>query len=262
MADLTIIVNSCDGFADCWRPFFHLFARYWPGCAHPIVLNTERLGYEHPGLGIRCSRVAAGNPSKLTWSECLMRCLAGIDTPFVLYLQEDFFLEAPVRTDVLDELLGEMRAGRADVIRLMECDGSGPWHPTEHPLLWEVDRYARYRIALQAALWRKTTLLRQLRRHENAWQLEVFGSARARGRREERVFCVNRDRLHGPGREVFPYTPTGVVKGQWERFVPQLFEREGIVVDFSRRGFWDPASPPSAKRPWMARGWDRLRSLV
>ena len=259
--DLTILVNTSDGFEDCWAPFFYLFNRYWPTCPYPIVLNTETKAPRFAGLSIHPARVARNAPTRLTWSECLSRCLDDITTPYVLYLQEDFFLEAAVQHATFETLLDEMRAGRADVIRLMECGGSGPWKPSAHPLLWEVDQHAQYRIALQAALWRKSTLHGHLRRHESPWQLEVFGSARAR-RIKDRVLCVNRDRFHGEGREIFPYRPTGVVKGQWEQhIVVPLFARHGIAMDFSRRGFYRAdASGPRA--PLVKRIADRVRSLL
>jgi hypothetical protein len=258
--DLTILVNTSDGFADCWPPFFSLFARYWPDCPYPIVLNTETRAPRFEGLEVKPACVAQGASRRLSWSECLARCLDAIDTPYVLYLQEDFFLEAPVRQACIELFMDELRAGRADVIRLMECGGAGPWLPTEHPLLWEVVRSARYRISLQAVLWRKSTLRKQLRAHESPWQLEVFGSARAR-RQRDRVLCVNRDRFHGPGKEVFPYVPTGVVKGQWDRaIVEPLFARHGIDMDFSKRGFYEPGRQ-SPKAPLVKRVMDRVRSL-
>ncbi|MBC8057311.1 MAG: hypothetical protein H7Y61_12115 [Rhizobiales bacterium] len=261
MSDLTILVNTSDGFEDCWGPFFQLFAKHWPGCPYPIVLNTETKDFGVNGLAIRAARVARDAPHRLTWSECLARCLDGIATEYVLYLQEDFFLESAVQADLIDAFLGELRAGRADVIRLMECGGSGPWAPTANPLLWEVAQKAEYRIALQAALWRKTTLRGHLRRHESPWQMEVFGSARAR-RIRDRVLCVNRDRFHGPGKEIFPYQPTGVVKGQWERHIVEpLFARHAIPMDFSRRGFYDPLQPAS-RAPLVRRVADRVRSLL
>lgn len=259
-SDLTVLVNTSDGFADCWQPFFTLFTTYWPACPYPVVLNTEKLDFAFAGVDLRAARVAAGATRRLTWSECLSACLDAIETPFVLYLQEDYFLEAPVRAEWIATFLEALRSGRADVVRLMECGGSGPWHATDDAALWRVDTKAAYRIALQAALWRKTTLRRSLRAHESAWQLEVFGSARAR-RRDEAVLCAARDRFHGPGREVVPYRPTGVVKGRWERsIVEPLFARHAIEVDFARRGFYggDEAAP---KAPLVRRLSDRARSL-
>jgi hypothetical protein len=261
MSDLTILVNTSDGFEDCWAPFFQLFATYWPGCQYPVVLNTETKAPSFAGLPVRSSQVGLNAARRMTWSECLAACLDAIDTPYVLYLQEDYFLEAPVQQAYIETLLDEMRADRADVIRLMECGGSGPWSPSPNPLLWEVAQNARYRIALQAALWRKSILRGHLRLHESPWQLEVFGSARAR-RVKDRVLCVNRDRFHGEGKEVFPYVPTGVVSGRWERRVVEpLFARHGIYVDFTRRGFHE-AGAPQRRPPLVKRIADRARSLL
>lgn len=260
MTDLTILVNTSDSFEDCWGPFFTLFARYWPNCPHRIVLNTEHKDFAWPGLDVRASRVAVGETGRLSWSECLMRCLDGIDTPYVFYLQEDYFLEAPVKAQELEHMLGYLRRGEANVVRIHECEGSGPWHPQPNGDLWEVDRQSKYLIGLQAGLWNKAALRANLRRHESPWQLEIFGSRRAR-RNLSGVYCVNRERFSGAGKELFPYTATGVVGGRWARdIVVPLFERDGIAVDFTRRGFYD-GKAPRKKDPLTKRVADRLRSL-
>ena len=148
------------------------------------------------------------------------------------------------------------------MIRLLECGGAGPWHATENPLLWEVDRQAKYRISLQAGLWRKATLRSHVRLHESPWQLEAFGSARAR-RKAEKVLCVNRNQFSKPEAEIFPYQATGVVSGKWEQHIVEpLFAKHDISMDFSLRGFYDKDAPKPKKRPLANRLYDRLRSLV
>lgn len=262
MKDLSIFVNTSDNFEDCWIPFFTLFRRYWPDCPYPIILNTETKDFQFGGLSIQCAQVAVGETRRLSWSECLARSLDTIDTPYILYLQEDYFLENPVRTDLLETLLAELRAGRADVIRIKECGGAGPWTPTGNPQLWEVSQTAKYRISLQAGLWRKATLRNHVRLHESPWQLEIFGSARAR-RKPEKILCINRDLFSSPETEIFPYQATGVVSGQWEeKIVVPLFAKHAIDMDFSRRGFYDSKAPQTKKKPIINRLHDRLLSLI
>ena len=53
MNDVTVLVNTSDGFADCWQPFFKLFSTFWPDCPYPIVLNTETLDYSFEGVELR-----------------------------------------------------------------------------------------------------------------------------------------------------------------------------------------------------------------
>jgi hypothetical protein len=262
MKDLSIFVNTSDNFEDCWIPFFTLFKQYWPDCPYPIVLNTETKDFQFPGLNIICSKVAVGETRRLTWSECLARSLDAISTPYILYLQEDYFLEGPVNQPLIESFAEVMRAGNADVIRILECGGEDAWRPTHNPLLWEVDQQAKYRISMQAALWRKTTLRSHIRLHESPWQLEVFGSARAR-RKKEKVLCVNRDLFSKAGTEVFPYQPTGVVTGKWQQHIVEpLFAKHGISMDFSLRGFYDPNATRPKTRPLVNRLYDRLRSLL
>ena len=258
--DLSIFVNTSDSFEDCWHPFFTLFARYWPNCPYPIVLNTETKDYSFKGLNIVCAKVAAGENRRLTWSECLARALDGVKTPYILYLQEDYFLEASVNEDALKALLQEIRAGNADVIRLSEDEGAGPWQVDKGVLIWQVAQKAKYQISLQAALWRKDFLRAQVRLHENPWQLESFGSMRLR-RQKTKIFCVNRDLFSGKGKEIFPYTPTGVIAGKWvQHIVEPLFAAHHIKVDFSQRGFYD-VSKRKKKRGFVLRLFDRIKSM-
>ena len=258
--DLTIFVNTSDNFEDCWHPFFTLFAHFWLNCPYPIVLNTETKDYSFKGLNIVCAKVAIGENRRLTWSECLARALDGIKTPYILYLQEDYFLESEVNAKALEAMLQALRAANADVIRLAEAVGGGPWLVQKDALIWEVAQKAKYRISLQAALWRKDFLRAQVRLHENPWQLESFGSMRLR-RKKAKIFCVNRDLFSGKDKEIFAYTPTGVIAGKWvQAIVEPLFTARDIQVDFSQRGFYE-ASKRKKRRGFLLRLVDRVRSL-
>jgi hypothetical protein len=258
----TILVNSTDSFSDTWSPFFTLFKTYWPPPYPPIVLNTETLDYSFDGLPVRASRVGIGSRKRLAWAESLKRALKGIDTELLVYLQDDFFLSGPVRTDVLLRVVETMNQRPIECVRIMECDGAGPWHPTPDPLLWEVDRKAAYRLSLQAAVWRKSSLLPYIRAHETPWHFEVWGSKRA-ARMGGTICCLNRDTFNDQDGQVIPYTPTGIVKGRWNRdVVVGLFGQHGIVMDYSGRGFWSSDSPADIRRrPFLSRAWARLRSL-
>src|SRR5689334_452739 len=96
----SVLVNSTDGFEDCWQPFFRLLDKYWAGSKPYIILNTESKDFSFTGLEITCSKVAGSNPAgRLAWGECFLRCLEKIDTDIILYLQEDYFINAPIRVD-------------------------------------------------------------------------------------------------------------------------------------------------------------------
>lgn len=257
----TILVNSTDSFEDCWYPFFTLFSKYWSGTPTRIVLNTETKDFSYPGLDLICSKVYGSNPSqRLAWGECLRRCLEKISTDLVLYLQDDYFINSPVDVKQIDDFARLMLAERYSHLSLVTFSNAGPWRPTKHPLLWEIDQKAHYRISLQAGLWRKDRLLMYIRSHENPWQFELWGSKRAH-RISDTFFCLNHDIFNKENRRVIPYEPTGIIKGKWNRrAVYDLFPENGIKVDFSRRGFYDSRQETRKKDPVVVRIISRLRS--
>lgn len=259
----SVLVNTCDAYGDCWEPFFTLAARYWPDVPQPILLNTERVSYRFPGLAITSVCNSQGEPEgkRLPWGEAVLRALDQVTTDVVLYLQDDYFLRAPVDTAALGEFAGIIREGGSDCIRLVETDNAGPWVPTPDPRLWEVSTASNYLVSLQAALWRTDLLRRALRRHENAWQFEVWGSKRLR-RSPPRIHCLNRDRYGEGAHEVLPYEPTGIVQGRWvEGVVVGLFRDNGIAVDYDRRGFFREGAAAAPRRPLLHRAVARARSL-
>lgn len=262
-APYTIVVNSTDSFEDCWLPFFTLFSKYWPDCEHPIVLNTETKSFSYPGLNIQCSKVQVPSSTRrLSWSECLMRCLDTLNTDLILYLQEDYFLNAPVDVSSLELLTDIMNVEGFSHISLVTFSNSGPWHSTSYPFLWEVGQRADYRLSLQAGLWRRDRLRSYLRSHETPWQFEVWGSKRAR-RVRDTILCVSHEIFGNQIPEVIPYKATGIVKGKWNReAVCGLFDEQNICVDFSVRGFYDQASETRERAPLIRRALARLRSTL
>ena len=162
-----------------------------------------------------------------------------VPTPYILYLQEDYFLNGPVDQDFVAECVDVMVEHHVQHIRLMELDFRARYHKTDlHPLLWRIDSRANYRVSLQAGLWRVAALKNLLRPGESAWNFERFGSVRAMGRPD--VFlCQSLDHFNHQNRYPIPYQPTGIVRGKW--FAPavvDLFAAHGIAVDFAKRGLY------------------------
>lgn len=239
--EFTLLVNTSDGFEDCWTPFFTLLTRNWPDYRGPILLNTELKQWSYPGLDINCSQVQKKRPNKrLTWSECLLAALDQVKTPLVLYFQEDYFLERPVDAKLIEEFAILMLDD--DSIRhigLTHFGSMGPFEPTEDARLWRIARKARYRISTQVGLWRVDALKSYLRPEENAWMFEIFGTQRAQHRPD--TFLTVNQKIYSPGATpIVQYTHTGIIKGKWHPALSELFAVNGVQVDFTKRGFYKP----------------------
>ena len=237
--ELTILVNSTDGYADCWEPFMTLLAAYWPHCPYRIVINTERRTFEFPGLRVSTSRTWPDeSSSRPTWSESLSRCLEGIDSSVVLYMQDDYFLNGPVDVGMIERFVRIMIDEERPHILVRVLDYARYDPLPEHPELWVIPRRRPYLVSLQAGLWSRAALRSLLRQAEDPWQFERYGTLRAR-RSGLTFLCPDLERSEWSGQPLIPYEPTGIVRGRWYApAVVDLFAEHGIEVDFSRRGFY------------------------
>lgn len=246
----TLLVNSCDAFEDCWMPFFTLLARYWTAEYPPILLNTETKDWSFGDLPIITSRVQQARDARMSWSQCLDAALARVQTPLVLYMQEDYFIEQPVDHATLERTAAMMLADPSiRHIGLTHFGAGQPLRPDTRPGLSRIGRFASYRISTQAALWRTETLRSYLLEWESGWMFEIFGTVRS-WKRNELFLTLDR----AATRPAITYQHTGIVKGQWSRFVEPLFEREGIAMNFNRRGFYDATQGSLRRRLNLLRG--------
>ena len=232
----SLLVNSSDGFEDCWGPFFTLFTKYWPTFKAPVFLNTEKKDWSFPGMNIQCTKVQAPAEPRLPWSECLIRALEQIKTPLVLYFQEDYFIHQPVRADVVQAAAEYMmKHPEVEHIALTRHCSHGPFETHAEDWLQGIRQKARYRISTQAALWRVDALISYLRSEENGWMFEIYGTWRAH--KKKAVFLSAKfDEAHdGPA---IDYLHTGIIKGKWLPEKKDIFEENNIDVDFSKRGFY------------------------
>lgn len=265
-SSFTLLVNTCDKFEDCWDPFFRLMAIHWPQYQGRVHLNTESKEYRFEGLDIESVRCVArtGITRRLTWSECLIAALDSIDDPIVLYMQEDYFLKDRVDHERIDEL-ARLMAGRDDIHCIHLTDQAlVPGGPSPFPHLLEVPRKQRYRISCQAALWKKDVLRSYLRAYESAWNFEEFGSLRS-ARSPHNFYMVDSELAKLDVHEILPYVFTGIVQGRWYEPVVPLFQKHGIEMDYSRRGFLKdaPRRPPGLKiRTFLAKLPAMVRSYL
>lgn len=232
MNDCTIVVNSCDAYEDLWLPFFTLLKRRWPDCPYPVLLNTESREFHLDGLDIRRAALQ-GAPASLSWSDRLRQTLKQVDTPFVLLLLDDFFLESPVDTERFAQCLAWMKNDAK-----LACFSFVPtiWPNVEdgkYPGFQRRPRRAAYTANCQAGLWRTKTLLKLLRRKENLWEFEEYATIRANHTNLE-FYAAAKD---APLIMDYDWRPGGAVhRGKWTRHVPQLLQEIGVPMDLSLRG--------------------------
>lgn len=241
---VTLLVNSSDGFNDCWEPYFSFLKTYWPEMDWPVLLNTETAEFTNPSFDITSSKVALGEESRLSWSECLIRAIVQVRTPIILYMQEDYFLNRKVDDAKVREAVQLMLENEEVAhIGLTKHGSHGPFAKSHHKGFGVIPRKARYRISTQAGLWRPQSLMSYLRSPENGWMFEIYGTWRAQ--KDDSLFLTaSFDEAPAP----IDYVHTGIIKGQWHEAMPAQFALHGVPMCFDERGIYH--APPGLLQKW------------
>lgn len=233
-------MSSCDAYEDLWPIFFKILKAEWPDLECPIVLNTESKPYSYPGLDIRTFRMYKAGED-IPWSRRLRKTLEKIESKYIIFLLDDFFIQGKVDTKRLQYCLNEMEQNdRISSFCFMETF-SRNIKDEKYTQFERRSFIAPYKLNCQAALWRREKLIKYLKTDENPWEWETMGNWR--------TYKYPRDLFYSQipnGNYVFPYIykanginwgGLALYRGKWYLpYVEPLFKKHNIKVDFSIRG--------------------------
>lgn len=245
--EIPIIVSSCDPFRDAWGPFFHFFFKHWPDCPHPVYLLTNYGHYRDDR--VRCIQLGRDR----SWADNLRLALDHINAQHILYFQEDFFLTRRVSTAVVQADLAFAMENQAAYLSFYPEPQPDEASFKGHPRIGVCARDARLRVSLQAAYWNVATLRALLRSGETGWDMEKFGSERARD-----ILFLRANSL-----ETTPigYFFTAIVRGAWQPGAVEMCRAEGITLDLNFRPVRPVTRWQKARYKWRCK-FERLRQLV
>ena len=225
MKDVSVLIYSCDKYADVWGPFFTLFFRYWD-CPYQVYVATESEQCLIPEV----KTITAGSEGE--WTDIIKRAVKEIPTKYVIGMCEDFFFRRPVRQNIIDDCIGYMEQNDDIACFNFEMNYDG-LPASEYPNFGRMHDGSSYRQTCQATLWRTEVLYDLLIEGKSPWGWELTLAP------DKYNYYV----WNGPEDElVFEYGYhnhqwMGLQKGAWVAHdVVPLFEKEGIKVDFSIRG--------------------------
>ncbi len=219
--DCTVLVCSCDKYADLLGPFATLFRKFWPDCPFETVLVTETALNDK----LCFDRVIACGPG-MNWASRLVKALNEMSTPYVLMLCDDYFLSAKVDTARVLSRLAQAKAHSAANLRLIPnpVPKSGNSRKAADGL-FEYLKDTAYCIATQTGFWNRDFLRGLANGKGSIWEFERYGSFEVGG--DPRPLLVT------PTQE-FPFIDA-VHKGYWEKAGIALCHANGVDLDFSKR---------------------------
>lgn len=224
--DCTVLVCSCDKYADLLDPFIRLFRKYWPDCPFEVTLVTE----SDPGEKGFDRTIACGPGG--TWCSRLVKAIDALASPYILLLCDDYYLDRQVDTALLMKRFAQMKERRALNLRMIPNPAPTVKNATElvgiEPALLEYRKRMAYCVATQSGFWDRAFLRRQAAKTNSIWEFERYGSYDFTDEEEMRPLLVT------PTKE-FPFLDA-VHKGCWETWGVECLKTNGIEFDFAKRG--------------------------
>ena len=215
-----VVISSCDAYQDCWEAFFTMFFRYWPDCPFSVYLISNHSVYPDS----RVKPILLGEDAG--WADNMRQALKQIDAPYFIYFLEDVFLRKKVDTKRILDLLVLAEKEQAACLRLYPAPGPNA-HYKDFKEVGEIKKGAPYRISLMTAIWNKKIFIDLLAPGENAWQMELKGSARSNE--------IDAPFLSVPSaNKAMEQYATAIKKGMWFYDAIALCEREGIKINLRR----------------------------
>lgn len=239
MEEITILVNSCDKYEDAWLPFFKLLKIQWPDCGYNIALSTETKKFECDFLGVRTINCPVG----LSWTARLKHTLNQIDSEYVLFFLEDFFLLEKVRTDIFDKAVSLIKSDENIGLITFNKRAYGAEFPAKTDLdkcFTELKKSHKARTNVLVGLWRKEYFLKLITGDEDPWEYEKNSNIRSRYA-GYKIYTQD----YGVSEATFRYCMNpkdgfGITQGKWLRNNKRFFEENGIFdVNYENLGMFE-----------------------
>jgi hypothetical protein len=198
---VSIIVSSCDRFFDTWRPFTFFFRKFWPDCPFPVFLIANRLRARSASL----TTINTG-PDR-GWASNMQLALERVRTPYILYMQDDYFLTAPVRTERLAADFAYAIERDAASLCFFDLSLLEPEFGRTREDIRVVPVESKGRTRCQVTLWKRDAFASTLRAGETAWDMEARGSERTH---DMLILSYPRNDT-----APIPYLMSGIVRALW-----------------------------------------------
>ena len=226
---VAIVVSSCDAFFDAWRPFVFFFRKHWADCPFPVYLIVNELRVQSNSI----RTIAVGEDRN--WASNMKTALERIDAARVLYFQEDYFFNAPVRREQLAAEFAYAFEHDVDSFCFRARSVLEPGFEAINDRFGVVPRDSDGRTRCQPTLWKREQLLSVLRDGETAWEMEARGSERTRD-----MLAISYSTREDVS---MPYLMSGIVRGLWTREALAMCKQNGVKIAPYFRGTYSQYSP-------------------
>jgi hypothetical protein len=175
---VALLVHTCDRYQLLYKGFEYFFNKNWPpDMPVKYYFATEEVDASLQGF----KNIKSG---KGEWTDRLRNLLDQIDEEYVLYFQEDMWLNKPVSKTFFEQLTELTIRNNWKQVKLNSSDVFKTERTSQFIEGFNVARInnqqSKYLMSHQVTLWNKQFLNAQLKPNEHPWRNERRGTKRLR----------------------------------------------------------------------------------
>lgn len=233
MNKISFLLLSCDNYKDLWHDFFCLKDLYWKDCKYQWHVVCESEKFEYPNVEV----YNCGN--SLDWTGRLNKVLDYINTPYVCFFLDDFFINSNIDNQLIEESIKYAIDIEADYFVLGDAFSRKFDNPSYiKPHIIKIPSTRKYGIDTSVAIWKKSFLKSIINDKDcSAWQFELDRLTEAVNNTHKYRLLLYDDRK--------PFNVTDIPVVIQGKFYPKAikdFKSRGYIIDTSRRQimtFWE-----------------------
>lgn len=219
---MKILVLSCDKNEEIFEPFYKCMEKYYPN--HPeIIYATETI--KNPYYKTICKNY----PLEL-WTKRIRETLHEIDDNKILLLIDDCFIRQPVDLERI-KYVEENLKGNIALFNFEKSFDKGDI-PCQYKDFKKRNPKGIAICSLMCGMWQKDKLKTILNITCQPWEIERLNIGH-----DFEYYINSGDYIIDFG-YVFPNC-FSLHKGKWMKEIIPFFEKEGIEMDYTKRGFYD-----------------------
>ena len=180
---MTLTIHTCDKFSDIWDPTTYLLNKNWADRnVRTLFITDAPTNREFENIEVISTEAGLDMPKRMS------RIIDDIETEYLFYSLDDYFLIHKIDTQRIEQLLDLMDYYSIDylsfknfhkVSRLLD----------EKEALYELDLYSGedYVVNLYPGIWRTSFMKKSLEEEKNIWEYEASLTAYAQ---REKATCA------------------------------------------------------------------------
>lgn len=221
--NISILILSCDRNVDLFYPFYYCTEKYWPD--HPkIYYSTETVANPY-------YQTLMFNYPLQEWGKRILKCVEEINTPYILSMVDDVFIRQTVNNTLIQSLPFYFNENTAALNFEFQFDINDT--PLKDFILRR-NPNGRYKNSTLCQLWEKEkfkSILSYNNGNVDPWKIEDVDYDLGFDYLITTHGILDFGKYRGDN-----WRNWGVFHGQWAPSTVAFFQREGLNIDFSKRG--------------------------